>query len=95
MQINLTGHHLDVTESLREFVSSKFLKLERFFAHINNVHVVLTVEKINHIAEATLHVNSGEIHAKADSHDMYVAIDHLVNKLVKQLNKHKEKLNHH
>ncbi len=95
MQINLTGHHMEITESLREYVSTKFTKLDRFFSHINNVHVVLTVEKIHQIAEATLHVNSGEIHAKSDSDNMYAAIDHLIDKLTKQLNKHKEKLNHH
>ncbi|MBE1276260.1 MULTISPECIES: ribosome hibernation promoting factor [Enterovibrio] len=95
MQINLTGHHVEITESLREYVMQKFDKLERFFEHINNVHVVLNVEKLQQIAEATLHVNNGEIHAKADSENMYAAIDSLTDKLVKQLNKHKEKMNHH
>ncbi len=95
MQINLTGHHVEITESLREYVMQKFDKLERFFEHINNVHVVLNVEKLQQIAEATLHVNNGEIHAKAGSENMYAAIDSLTDKLVKQLNKHKEKMNHH
>ncbi|PKF50827.1 ribosome hibernation promoting factor [Enterovibrio nigricans] len=95
MQINLTGHHVEVTDSLREYVMTKFDKLERFFDHINNVYVVLNVEKLQQIAEATLHVNNGEIHAKADSENMYAAIDALTDKLIKQLTKHKEKLNHH
>ncbi|ATF09810.1 Ribosome hibernation protein YhbH [Candidatus Enterovibrio altilux] len=73
----------------------KFNKLDRFFDHINNVHIVLNVEKFQQIAEATLHVNNGEIHAKADSENMYAAIDSLIDKLVKQLNKHKEKMNNH
>ncbi len=95
MQINLTGHKLEITDSLRGYVLTKFDKLERFFEHINNVHVVLNVEKLQQTAEATLHVNHGEIYAKANSDNMYTAIDLLTNKLTKQLNKHKEKLNHH
>lgn len=95
MQINLTGHHVEISESLHDYVMTKFKKLERFFDHINHVHVILTVEKIHQIAEATLHINHGEIHAKADAENMYAAIDLLIDKLVKQLNKHKEKINHH
>lgn len=95
MQINIQGHHVDLTDSLQDYVNSKFQKLERFFEHINNVHVVLRVEKIQHIAEATLHVNQGDIHATAEEQNMYAAIDGLVDKLTRQLNKHKEKLNQH
>ncbi len=93
MQINLTGHHVEVTDSMREYVNTKFEKLERFFDKINTVHVILTVEKLQQVAEATLHINHGEIHAKADNEDMYAAIDNLTDKLVRQLTKHKDKLN--
>lgn len=65
------------------------------FDHINSIQVVLKVEKIHQIAEATLHVNQGEIHASSDDENMYAAIDSLVDKLVRQLNKHKEKLHSH
>jgi len=95
MQINLTGHHVEITQSLRDYVTTKFDKLERFFDKINNVHVILNVDKLQQGAEATLHVNSGEIHARADSENMYAAIDALTDKLVRQLNKHKHKLNSH
>ncbi len=95
MQINITGHNVDLTDSMQDYVHSKFQKLERFFEHINTVQVVLRVEKVQHIAEATLHVNQGDIHATADEENMYAAIDSLVDKLVRQLNKHKEKLNSH
>ncbi len=95
MQINLTGHHIEVTDSLRDYITSKFGKLERFFDKINSINVILNVEKLEQIAEATLHINNGEIHAKADSNDMYAAIDALTDKLVRQLNKHKDKLNSH
>ncbi|MFV0575192.1 MAG: ribosome hibernation promoting factor [Vibrio sp.] len=95
MQINITGHHVDLTDSLTEYVNTKFQKLERFFDHINNSHVVLRVEKIQQIAEATLHINQGEIHASSQSDNMYASIDELVDKLSRQLNKHKEKLSSH
>ena len=93
MQINLSGHHIEITDPLRDFVNSKFAKLERHFEHINNVQVTLTVEKLNQIAEAKLNVNGGEIFANSEHDDMYAAIDLLMDKLDRQLIKHKEKLN--
>ena len=95
MQINLTGHHVDITEPLREFVHEKFERLERHFDHINNVHVVLSIEKLRQIAEAKLHVNGGEIFANSEHQDMYAAIDCLIDKLDRQVIKHKEKLIRH
>ncbi|MGL4752776.1 MAG: ribosome hibernation promoting factor [Aeromonadaceae bacterium] len=93
MQINLSGHHIEITEPMRDFVNSKFSKLERHFEQINNVQVILTVEKLNQIAEAKLNVNGGEIFANAQHEDMYAAIDMLIDKLDRQIIKHKEKLN--
>lgn len=95
MQINLTGRHVEVTASLRDYVNNKFSKLERHFDHINNVHVILNVEKLNQIAEATLHLNGGEVFANSEHADMYAAIDSLVDKLDRQVIKHKEKLKAH
>ncbi|GAB3214938.1 ribosome hibernation promoting factor [Pseudaeromonas pectinilytica] len=93
MQINLSGHHIEITDPLRDFVNSKFAKLERHFEQINNVQVILTVEKLNQIAEAKLNVNGGEIFANSQQADMYAAIDTLIDKLDRQIIKHKEKLN--
>ncbi len=95
MQINLTGHHIDITESLREYVDTKFAKLERHFDHITNVHVILNVEKKNQKAEATVHLNGGEIFADSVHDDMYAAIDGLIDKLDRQVIKHKEKMKKH
>lgn len=95
MQINLTGHHVDVTDSLRDYVNGKFEKLERHFDQINNVHVVLTVEKMNQIAESTVHLSGTEVHAKAENGDMYASIDALTDKLDRQILKHKGKINKH
>lgn len=95
MQINITGQHVELTDSMQEYVNNKFQKLERFFEHITNTHVILKVEKLQQIAEATLHVSGGEIHASAEDEQMYAAIDALVDKLSRQLTKHKEKLSSH
>lgn len=95
MQINLTGHHVDITDSLRNYVDTKFEKLERHFDHISNVHVILNVEKITHMAEATVHLKGGEVFANAEHNDMYAAIDSLIDKLDRQVIKHKEKLKRH
>ncbi|GAA3715968.1 ribosome hibernation promoting factor [Oceanisphaera sediminis] len=92
MQINLTGHHVEVTDSLRDYVNSKFARLERHFDNITNVHVVLTLEKLQQVAEAKMHLSGGEIFANAQHDDMYAAIDGLIDKLDRQIIKHKEKL---
>lgn len=95
MQINLTGHHVDITDSLRNYVHEKFEKLERHFDHINNVHVILSVEKLRQIAEAKVNVNGGELFANAENEDMYASIDSLIDKLDRQVIKHKEKMIRH
>lgn len=95
MQIQLTGHHVDITDSLRNFVFEKFEKIQRHLENINNVHVILQVEKFRQTAEATINVSSGELFAKSESDDMYAAIDSLVDKLDRQAIKHKEKMNRH
>ncbi len=95
MQINLTGHHVDITDSLRTYVDTKFSKLERHFDHISNVHVILNVEKLNQKAEATVHLSGAEVFASSEDSDMYAAIDKMVDKLDRQVIKHKEKLKRH
>ncbi|CCE22345.1 ribosome hibernation-promoting factor, HPF/YfiA family [Methylotuvimicrobium alcaliphilum] len=95
MQISVSGHHIEVTESLRTFVESKFEKLERHFDHVTDVHVVLTVEKLNQKAEATVQISGAKLFAEDTQEDMYVAIDKLVDKLDRQIIKHKEKTSSH
>ncbi|MFQ3197777.1 MAG: putative sigma-54 modulation protein [Paraglaciecola sp.] len=95
MQINITGHHVNITDSLKDYVDSKFIKLERHSDQINNVHVILNIEKLNQKAEATLHLNGGEVFATAEHTDMYAAIDCLIDKLDRQVLKHKGKVKRH
>lgn len=96
MQLSVTGHHVDVTTAMRNYVASKMEKVERHFDLVSDVHCILTVEKLRHKAEATVNVNGGTIYADATKEDMYAAIDGLVDKLDRQVRKHKEKLvDHH
>ena len=96
MQLNVSGHHVEVTESLRGYVETRIEKIERHFDLVSDVHCILTVEKLRHKAEATVNVNGGTIYADSIEEDMYAAIDGLVDKLDRRVKKHKEKLvDHH
>jgi putative sigma-54 modulation protein len=95
MQINLTGHHVDITDALRDYVQDKFERLERHFDQVIDIHVVLTVAKNHNKAEANLQVSGNQIHADAIHDDMYAAIDGLIDKTDRQLIKHKEKMKDH
>jgi putative sigma-54 modulation protein len=96
MQLNVSGHHVEVTDSLRGYVESKIEKLERHFDLVSDVSCILTVEKLQHKAEATVNVNGGTIYADAIEEDMYAAIDGLIDKLDRRVRKYKEKLvDHH
>lgn len=91
MQIDLSGHHVDITAALRNYVNSKLKRIERHSDEVMNIHVVLGIEKLVQKAEATIHINGGNLFAEAESENMYAAIDALVDKLDRQIKKHKEK----
>ena len=91
MQVNISGHKLDVTDALRDYIGEKLSRLERHFDKITNVQIILEVEKLKQKIEATLHIAGGEVVANAEHEDMYAAIDLLADKLDRQLIKHKEK----
>lgn len=91
MQLNINGHHLEVTQPLKDYVESKFERLQRHFDQIATTHVILSVEKVVQKAEATVHVAGADLFAHAEDEDMYAAIDALTDKLDRQLIKHKQK----
>ena len=95
MQVNLSGHHVEITDSMRNYVNEKIEKLDRHFDQALDIHIVLTVEKLRHKAEATLHVSGINLHADDVQEGMYAAIDGLVDKLDRQGKKYKEKLKSH
>ena len=91
MQLNISGHHVEVTEPLRNYVISKLDRLQRHNDKITSTNVILSVEKLIQKAEATVHVSGGEFFADSEHDDLYAAIDTLIDKLDRQLIKHKEK----
>lgn len=95
MQLMLTGHHVEVTQSMRDYVGKRLERVSRHFDQVIDLHCVLTVEKLDHKAEATLHVSGGTLHADAVSENMYAAIDSLADKLDRLVKKHKEKKTDH
>jgi putative sigma-54 modulation protein len=95
MQFNLSGHHVEVTDALRQYVSEKLTRIERHFDNVTDVQVILTVEKLRHKAEATIHVSGATIFAESVEENMYAAIDSLADKLDRQVRKHKEKITDH
>ena len=95
MQLNVSGHHVEVTDSMRGYVQQKIERIERHFDIVSDVHCILSVEKLRHKAEAKVNVNGGTIYAETTEDDMYAAIDGLVDKLDRQVRKHKEKLSDH
>jgi len=95
MQVIVTGHHLEVTDALKAHVDAKFEKLARHFDNVTDVHVILTVEKLVQKAEATLQLSGAKLFAEDHQEDMYAAIDAMVDKLERQITKHKEKTGSH
>lgn len=95
MQVSVTGHHVEVTDSLRTHVEEKITKLKRHFDNVTDVHVILTVEKLEQKAEATVQVSGAKLFANDVQEDMYQAIDNMVDKLDRQIIKHKEKTGSH
>ncbi len=92
MQLNITGHHVDMTDALRNYVTDKLQKIARHDDQITNVHVILSVDKLQQKAEARVHTTGAELFADATEQDMYAAIDALVDKLDRQVGKHKGKI---
>ena len=95
MNLNLTGHHLEITPAIRAYVVNKLERVTRHFDHVIDVNVVLCVDKLQRIVEANVHVRGKEIHVQSVDADMYAAIDALADKLDRQVVKYKEKLTDH
>ena len=91
MQMKITGLQLDITDALRNYVTEKTARLERHFDKIISAQITLEVDKLQQKAEGTLHLAGADLVAEAEHTDMYAAIDLLVDRLDRQLLKHKEK----
>lgn len=91
LQIQMTGKNIELTDTLRDYTKSKFEKLQRHADNILSIQVTFGVEKLRQIVEANIHIPGSDIHASAESEDMYNSITDLVDKLDRQINKHNSK----
>ena len=91
MNLNLSGHHVDVTPAMRDYVTNKLARITRHFEQVIDVNVILSVDKLSQKVEASVHLSGKDLFAECDDADMYAAIDALVDKLDRQILKHKEK----
>lgn len=92
MNLHMTGHHLEITPSMRDYVSSKMIRINRHFDHVIDVNMILSVEKLRQKIEANVHLSGKDIFVESEDDDMYAAIDLLIDKLDRQIVKHKEKI---
>ncbi len=95
MNLQISGHHIEVTPSLREYVEQKLEPVVRHFDKVSGVNVVLSVEKLKQKAEATIHVPGKDIHVEEVADDLYAAIDSMFDKLDRQVQKYKQKMQDH
>jgi len=101
MNLTISGHHLDVTPALRGYVTSKLERVTRHYEDVVDVKVILTVEKQKEKqrrqrAECSIHVKGNEMFAESAHADLYAAVDELMDKLDRQVVRHKDRVqNHH
>ena len=91
MQISITGRNIDITPALRDYTEEKVAKVHRFLNTTINAHVILKIEKLDHIAEVTIHANGVDLHGEDKNESMYAAIDSVMSKIDRQAKKFKGK----
>ena len=91
MNLHITGHHVHVTPAIRDYVSTKMERVTKHFDYVIDVNVIMSVAKLRHKVEATVHVRGRDIFCESTEEDMYAAIDTLIDKLDRAIIKHKEK----
>ena len=91
MNLNVSGHHLEVTPAIRTYVRAKLDRVLRHFDQVIDAHVILTIDKLAQRAEATLHVRGQDLHCSSEQNDLYAAIDLLADKLDRQVQRYKER----
>ena len=92
MNISVSGHHLEVTPAIRSYVQNKLERVARHFDHVIDAHVILSVSKLKQKAEVTLHVRGKDLHCESAEDDLYAAIDLMIDKLDRQVLRHKGKV---
>jgi len=91
MNVQVSGHHVEVTQAIHDYVLSKLERIQRHFDQVIDINVVLSVQKLRQKAEISVHVPGKDIHVESDDEDLYAAIDLMMSKLDRQIIKHKGK----
>lgn len=91
MNLQITGHHVQITPAIHDYVTSKMERVTKHFDHVTAINVILSVAKLRQKVEATVHVRGRDIFCEHTEEDMYAAIDGLIDKLDRTIIKHKEK----
>lgn len=95
MNLHISGHHLEITPAIHEYVLAKLERATRHFDNVIDVNVILSVEKLKQKAEVTVHMSGKDAYVEAIEDDLYAAIDSLADKLERQIQKHKQKVQDH
>jgi putative sigma-54 modulation protein len=95
MNLQVSGHHLDITPALHDYVTGKLERITRHFDNVIDVNVILSVDKLNQKAEVTVHLAGKDVYVESIDEDLYAAVDGLVDKLERQVQKYKQKLQDH
>lgn len=95
MNVQITGHHLEVTPAIREYINTKLERVSRHFDHVIDTKVILSLEPLKHRAEVTLHMRGKDIHCEAAEENLYAAIDLLADKVDRKVVDHKKKTQSH
>jgi len=91
MNVQVSGHHVEVTQAIRDYVLSKLERIQRHFDQVIEINVILSVQKLRQKAEISVHLPGKDIHVESDDEDLYAAIDLMMDKLDRQIIKHKQK----
>ena len=95
MNLQVSGHHLEITPALHDYVTGKLERITRHFDNVIDVNVILSVDKLKHKAEVTVHLAGKDVYVESVDEDLYAAVDGLVDKLERQVQKYKQKLQDH
>ncbi len=91
MNVQVSGHHVEVTQPIRDYVLAKLERVQRHFDQVIEINVILSVQKLRQKAEISVHMPGKDIHVESDDEDLYAAIDLMMGKLDRQIIKHKQK----
>lgn len=95
MNLSISGRHLEVTPAIREYVLNKMARVARHFDNVIDTQVMLSIERLKHTAEVTMHLRGKDIHCEASDENLYAAIDLLSDKIDRQVIKYKSKIQDH